>query len=169
MKLWMKISLWAVIALVLVLILLLNWKNWFAAKPQLPEVAAKAKGAVDINSGVTGTTLGSNSASGTGQNGVTSAGLDGNLPLTLGSKGAEVKELQTILNQVNPNASINPDGIFGQNTLISLEQCYGPNIITLNMAWAYFANAGTATPGNTIMYTINSWTAGTTTTSNPTA
>lgn len=68
-------------------------------------------------------------------NGITANGLNGNLVLKMGSAGAEVIELQTIMNLTH-QADLITDGSFGQDTLTALLAEANVSSITLNNAWA---------------------------------
>ena len=127
----MKLKVLIIVAIIVlaVAIVVLNLKP----KPQDAAKAATAKGSVPPTPGFA-------TANADGQKqGVTGNYLSTTLVLRKGVQApAEVKELQTILNQSDPTAQLVVDGIFGDLTEKTLLQLYGSDGITLEQAWRYF-------------------------------
>lgn len=105
-----------------------------------------------LKSGASGT--GNPGASGTGGNTSGSSGgtsapakLDENKLLYKGSRGAEVRELQNLLNAVQPSNALTADGVFGSLTENKLFSLTGQRQITLATARQLYAtyakNGGT--------------------------
>lgn len=128
-----------------------------------------ALGTAAIPNGIPGTSgYGGNQVGATnitgGKNGFTAPSLDDTLLLKNGSRGAEVKELQTLLNMVDASNQITADGIFGPQTELELYNMAGVYQITLHDAWLNFAaNSGLSlayggsklAPGTPMVYPIS--------------
>lgn len=85
----------------------------------------------------TPTTTGKTTVANTGTN---TAGLNLNLVLKYGSRGAEVKALQHMLNTLSTISPLVEDGIFGPLTENKLVQYYGSKQVTLSQAQAMWLN-----------------------------
>lgn len=120
-------------------IVALNWRSIFPPKPK-----DKAKGDAAKKSipGMLpdGSKVGSKNTAGRSK-GYTSNDLRANVFLSIDISAdfaPEVKELQTLMNQADPQAKLTVDGVFGPATMYELEQLYGTGSITLDQAWFYF-------------------------------
>jgi hypothetical protein len=71
------------------------------------------------------------------------ANLNKDKSLLEGSSGAEVKELQHMMNQHGSN--LTADGSFGPATHAEVKRVFGFDAITLNQATAFYTNASTPT------------------------
>lgn len=125
---------WIVLGLIILIAIL-----WVAI-PEIKKLKAGTNGTGSAGNTGTGST-------GTGNSGSSAVKMDENKLLYKGSRGAEVRELQNLLNAVQPLNGLTADGVFGSLTENKLYSLTGQRQTTLANARqlyaAYAKNGGT--------------------------